>query len=136
MTTNAAGASPVECRVRPRAWLREPKVQRHIGRHLVRGVSVTEPTAEEREFADLDGDVLVPLYAMPTDWALFEVVNIDGLTEASTEGPRDTAFAEAMHYAAQYGQDGAVTVFEVLRVPLLVLPGPNVEPTCAGTASS
>jgi hypothetical protein len=61
-TTQAAGGSPLEREVRPRAWLREPKVQRHIGRHLVRGVSVAEPTAEEREFAELDGDQLIPLY--------------------------------------------------------------------------
>jgi len=47
---------------RPRAWLREPKVQRIPGRHLVRGVSAGEPSQEEREFAELDGDRLVPLY--------------------------------------------------------------------------
>ena len=69
---------------------------------------------------------VTPLYALPADWALFEVVNVDGLTEASTEGPRKTALAEAMHYAHQYGQDGTVTVFEVLRVPLVVIAGPNV----------
>ena len=48
--------------VKPRAWLREPKVQRLPGRHLVRGVSVVEPTAEERECAELDGDMIIPLY--------------------------------------------------------------------------
>jgi hypothetical protein len=62
MNDTLSGASQVDQPVRPRAWLREPKVQRHVGRHLVRGVSVAEPTAEEREFAELDGDQLIPLY--------------------------------------------------------------------------
>lgn len=53
---------PLDRQVRPLAWLRKPKVQRHPGRHLVRGVTCAEPTAEEREFAELDGDMLVPLY--------------------------------------------------------------------------
>ena len=56
------GIVRVDRPVRPRAWLREPKVQRHPGRHLVRGVTTVELPQEEREFAELDGDNLVPLY--------------------------------------------------------------------------
>ena len=47
---------------KPRAWLQEPKVQPIAGRHFVRGVRTVEPTADEYEFAALDGDVLLPLY--------------------------------------------------------------------------
>lgn len=47
---------------KPRAWLQEPKVQRIPGRHLIRGVRTIEPTEEDRQFAELDGDLLVPLY--------------------------------------------------------------------------
>ena len=47
---------------KPRAWLQEPKVQPIAGRHFVRGVRTVEPTAEEYEFCELDGDVLLPLY--------------------------------------------------------------------------
>jgi hypothetical protein len=35
---------------------------------------------------------------------------------ASASGPRDTALREAMRYAAQYGQDSPVRVFEVTRI--------------------
>ena len=45
----------------------------------------------------------------------FEVWQGDEM-QASATGPRDTALREAMHYAAQYGQDGPVRVFEVTRV--------------------
>lgn len=47
---------------KPRAWLQEPKVQRIPGRYLIRGVRTIEPTEEDRQFAELDGDLLVPLY--------------------------------------------------------------------------
>ena len=47
---------------KPRAWLQEPKVQRIPGRHFIRGVRTIEPTEEDRQFAELDGDLLVPLY--------------------------------------------------------------------------
>lgn len=63
-TLPAADEGPVQRTVRPRAWLREPKVQRHPGRHLVRGVTTIEPTAEDRQIAELDGDALVPLYGV------------------------------------------------------------------------
>ena len=133
-TEQAAVAGPVERGVRARAWLLEPKVQRHPHKPIQRGCYTAEPGPEQRACADLDGDRYVALYALPSDWALFEVVNIDGITEAATEGPRDGALNEAMHYAAQYGQDSAVTVFEVLRVPLLVIPGPNVRANRPDTA--
>ena len=49
-------------KIKPRAWLQEPKVQRHAGKHLIRGVHSIEPSEEHRQFAELDGDVLIPLY--------------------------------------------------------------------------
>lgn len=44
----------------------------------------------------------------------FEVWQGDEMV-ASASGPRDDALREAMHYAAQYEQDGPVRVFEVTR---------------------
>ena len=44
----------------------------------------------------------------------FEVWQNDEMV-ASASGPRDEALREAMHYAAQYEQDGPVRVFEVTR---------------------
>lgn len=44
----------------------------------------------------------------------FEVWQGDEMV-ASASGPRDDAMREAMHYAAQYEQDGPVRVFEVTR---------------------
>ena len=44
----------------------------------------------------------------------FEVWQGDEMV-ASASGPRDDAIREAMHYAAQYEQDGPVRVFEVQR---------------------
>ena len=52
----------------------------------------------------------------------FEVWQGDEMV-ASASGPRDQALREAMHYAAQYEQDGPVRVFEVTRT----LVRPNVE---------
>lgn len=49
--------------------------------------------------------------------ATFEV-HQDGTPVALASGPRDRAYAEAMHYAAVYGQDGPVEVFEHVPVPL------------------
>lgn len=48
---------------------------------------------------------------------------------ASTYGPRDRAYAEAQHYAAVYGQDGPVQVFEIIRrrVPELTTAIPASE---------
>ncbi len=37
---------------------------------------------------------------------------------ASAEGERATAWAEIQHYAAQYSQDGPVTIYEVTRRPV------------------
>ena len=51
-----------DLKYKPRAWILEPKVQRHPPRHIIRNVSVVEPTQEQRELADLDGDVYVPIY--------------------------------------------------------------------------
>lgn len=50
----------------------------------------------------------------------FEVWQGDEMV-ASSSGLRDDALREAMHYAAQYEQDGPVRVFEVTRT----LVGPN-----------
>ena len=44
----------------------------------------------------------------------FEVWQGDEMV-ASASGSRDDALREAMHYAAQYAQDGPVRVFEVTR---------------------
>lgn len=44
----------------------------------------------------------------------FEVWQGDEMC-ASASGPRNEALREAMHYAAQYAQDGPVRVFEVTR---------------------
>jgi hypothetical protein len=54
--------------------------------------------------------------AKPAD-ATFEV-HQDGTPVAMASGPRERALAEAMHYAAVYGQDGPVEVFEHVPVPL------------------
>lgn len=56
--------------------------------------------------------------------ATFEIQQ-DGMTVALASGPRDRAYAEAMHYAAVYGQDGPVEVFEHVPVPL---PTPPASP--------
>ncbi len=34
------------------------------------------------------------------------------------EGPADAAWREAQHYAAMYGQDGPVTIYQVIRTPV------------------
>lgn len=52
--------------LKPAAWLYEPKVQRKPGRHLIRGCYTTEPTAEQLEVAELDGDKYSPLYDAAT----------------------------------------------------------------------
>ena len=85
-TTPDAGGSPLDVGVRPRAWLREPKVQRHPGRNLVRGVTITQPTPEEREFAELDGDALVPLYDQSA---------LDAALAAARERGHNAGFVEA-----------------------------------------
>ena len=56
----------------------------------------------------------------------FEVWQGDDMV-ASASGPRDTALREAIHYAAQYEQDGPVRVFEVTRTLVM----PNVKVTGA-----
>ena len=57
----------------------------------------------------------------------FEVWQGDEMV-ASASGPRDEALREAMHYAAQYQQDGPVRVFEVTRT----LVRPNASLTGSG----
>lgn len=46
--------------------------------------------------------------------AEFEVIQ-DDMPVASSSGPRSRAYAEIQHYAAVYGQDGPVEVFEITR---------------------
>ena len=53
--------------------------------------------------------------------ATFEVYQ-DGAFVAMASGPRERAYAEAMHYAAVYGQDSPVEVFEMVPVALLLPP--------------
>ena len=58
-----------------------------------------------------------PASPLPDDLAEFEIIQNDQPV-ASTSGPRDRAYADAAHYAAVYGQDGPVEVFEVIRKPV------------------
>lgn len=51
------------------------------------------------------------------DEAEFEIYQNDDIV-ASSSGPRDQAWREIMHYAAVYGQDGPVEVFEITRTPV------------------
>lgn len=55
---SAAIAQPAQ----PRAWLLEPKVQRHPGREVHYGVSTLRPDAEMIEYAEVDGCKYTPLY--------------------------------------------------------------------------
>jgi len=52
--------------------------------------------------------------AQPSEEAEFEVWQEDKLVAATT-GPRKTALAEAMRYAAQYIEDGPTSIIEVIR---------------------
>lgn len=56
--------------------------------------------------------------AVPSDEAEFELHDADGNPAASTFGHRAAAWAEMQHYAAQYRQDGPVTIYEVRRIPV------------------
>lgn len=46
--------------------------------------------------------------------AEFELVQ-DGVPVASASGKRESAWPEICHYAAVYGQDGPVEIYEVIR---------------------
>jgi len=46
--------------------------------------------------------------------AEFEVWQ-DDMPVATSEGPRADAWRDIQHYAALYGQDGPVTILEVIR---------------------
>lgn len=46
--------------------------------------------------------------------AEFELVQ-DGMVMASADGKREAAWREIQHYAAVYGQDGPVEIYEVTR---------------------
>lgn len=71
-----------------------------------------------------NGQTWRPVPAQQKD-ATFEIQQ-DGMTVALASGPRERAYAEAMHYAAVYGQDGPVEVFEHVPVPLP--PAPKDSP--------
>lgn len=64
--------------------------------------------------------------ARESDEAEFELCQGDDIA-AHASGPRDRALAEIMHYAAVYGQDGPVEVFEIIRKPV-ALPTPKGTP--------
>lgn len=49
------------------------------------------------------------------DLAEYEV-HANGQMMAGASGPKEEAFAEAMHYARQYGDEGVVEIFEVTRI--------------------
>lgn len=52
----------------------------------------------------------------------------DEMPVAMSSGPREAALAEMRHYAAVYGQDGPVTVYEVIRRAIdLTAPAPSHE---------
>jgi hypothetical protein len=53
----------------------------------------------------------------PSDEVEFEL-HCDGDFAASASGPRERAWSEIQHYAAQYAQDGPVTIYEVTRRPI------------------
>ena len=48
------------------------------------------------------------------DRAEFEIV-CGGDYSATSEGPRKAAWKDALHYAAQYSNDGPVEIYEVTR---------------------
>jgi hypothetical protein len=56
---------------------------------------------------------------MISDYACFEIYDKDGCPQASTEGPREEALKEAIHYVHQYGLDGPMQIFEVIRIPVV-----------------
>jgi hypothetical protein len=118
-----AVAGPVQRGVRPFAWA----LTHRDGR-------VTLHQAAEHATAYRDTCIAeTPLYAMPTEFAEFEVTDSDGLPQAICSGPRAQAFQEALHCAQQYEKDGPVTMCEVLRVPIGRLPanvGANLRVAC------
>lgn len=68
---------------------------------------------------------------MAEDRAEFEVHQY-GQQIADAGGPRDRAWAAALHYAAIYGQDGPVEIYEVTRTLVYptthaTIPLPEVE---------
>jgi len=79
--TAPADAGHVDQPVRPRAWMLEPKVQRHPDRYLIRGIRAVEPTVEEREFAEIDGDRFVPLFEL----TLEDVAAVNAARKARAE---------------------------------------------------
>lgn len=44
----------------------------------------------------------------------FELIQ-DGIPVAGSSGPREGAWREIQHYAAQYSEDGPVEIYEVIR---------------------
>jgi hypothetical protein len=81
------------------------------------------------------GEVILPpgrhlLYASPlpqepreatlTDEAEF-AIEADGAFLASASGLRDEAWREIQHYAAQYAEEGPLTIYEVIRKPVATL---------------
>ena len=55
---------------------------------------------------------------MISDYAYFEICDEDGCQQASAEGPMEEALKEAIHNAHQYGLDGPMQIFEVIRIPV------------------
>lgn len=54
------------------------------------------------------------------DYACFEICDEEGCQQASAEGPREEALKEAIHYFHQYGLDGPMQIFEVIRIPVVL----------------
>lgn len=122
--TLPALAGQVEPSVRPRAWLLTG------GRLYEDSVMRSFEHATERARERKDGTRLEPLYMLPDGDATFEVMaGTDDEMDfvAGTSGPRDQALREALQYANQYARDGAVKIFEVLRVPVVMDAWPNVR---------
>lgn len=73
---------------KPRAWLLEPKVQ-PLGRRLLRAATCEEPTPAQREMADIDGDVFVPLYECGDGMLEALRASIAGLRDGLYSAERD-----------------------------------------------
>jgi hypothetical protein len=102
------------------------------GRAFVDRAFIRKDSAELSIMDRKDGATVVPLYAspvlhqqeVPSDEAEFELHTKDGICLAGASGPRAAAWAEIQHYAAQYADEGPLTIYEVTRKPVTV-PSPT-----------
>lgn len=123
----------------PREWLDETDIEfmlNFLRAHLPAIKAMVEPEedgdiatgcADDAAFAAYDADAfrIAALKAL-TDLADFEIWQ-DDMMVAGASGPREAALREAMHYAAIYGRDGFVEVFEIIRRPIAIT-SPKSDP--------